>query len=219
MEPTVTELDRGAYDAKRAAPLSGVPLSTVYHWARQGPVRSSVSRSREKLWSYGDLLRLRSIYWLWHVRTVGERVIPASRMDEIRMALEEAAIVGGSLWSVEGGRTRLRLLLDTSGRLYHVAEPVTAVGGQAVLFDRAELDLLGPFDPEGARGPDLVQPRALLRIIPGKCGGEPHHADSRLGTRTVYALKARGFSLDEVIAMYPQDDPVAIGQAVDFEEH
>ncbi len=118
-----------------------------------------------------------------------------------------------------GGRTRLRLLLDTSGTLYHVAEPVTAVGGQAVLFDRAELDLLGPFDPEGAPGPDLVQPRALLRMIPGKCGGEPHLADSRLGTRTVYALKARGFSLDEVIAMYPQDDPVGIGQAVDFEEH
>ena len=55
---------RGAYTAERAAALSGVPKSTVHYWARQDILIPSVSAERVKLWSYGDLMALRTIYWL-----------------------------------------------------------------------------------------------------------------------------------------------------------
>jgi hypothetical protein len=53
----------GAYSAERAAALSGVPKSTIYYWARNGHLIPSVSKS-PLLWSYTDLLALRTIYWL-----------------------------------------------------------------------------------------------------------------------------------------------------------
>lgn len=53
---------RGAYTAERAAALSGVPKSTIHYWARQDILVPSVSAERVKLWSYGDLMALRTIY-------------------------------------------------------------------------------------------------------------------------------------------------------------
>ncbi len=50
----------GCYDARRTAALSGVPRSTVYDWARKGIVVPSISPEREKLWSYADLMALRT---------------------------------------------------------------------------------------------------------------------------------------------------------------
>ena len=51
----------GCYDGPRAAALSGVPVSTVYLWARSGIVEPSVSPTRIKLWSYADLMALRIV--------------------------------------------------------------------------------------------------------------------------------------------------------------
>jgi len=57
----VRRLDLGAYEARRGGVLAGVALSTVYDWARKGIVVPSISPSREKLWSYGELLKLRLV--------------------------------------------------------------------------------------------------------------------------------------------------------------
>jgi len=46
----------GCYEAPRAAALSGVPVSTVYYWARTRVVVPTVSPERKKLWSYADLM-------------------------------------------------------------------------------------------------------------------------------------------------------------------
>ena len=56
----------GCYDARRAAALSRVPISTVYYWARRGVVIPTVSPNKQKLWSYADLMALRIVYWLRH---------------------------------------------------------------------------------------------------------------------------------------------------------
>jgi DNA-binding transcriptional MerR regulator len=54
----------GAYTMERAAALSGVPKSTAYYWARKGLLQPSASQ-RPLLWSYTDLLALRTISsWL-----------------------------------------------------------------------------------------------------------------------------------------------------------
>jgi len=58
------DLLRGVYDADRAAALSGVPVSTVYYWARKGIWEPALSEEKPKLWTYSDLIALRMIYWL-----------------------------------------------------------------------------------------------------------------------------------------------------------
>src|SRR5258708_7073118 len=78
----------GAYSADRAAALSGVPRSTVYHWARQGHLVPSVSQS-PLLWSYTDLLALRTLYWLRQPKKAFDREVPATSMAKIRRALKE----------------------------------------------------------------------------------------------------------------------------------
>jgi DNA-binding transcriptional MerR regulator len=77
----------GAYTAERAAALSGVPRSPIYYWARQGLV-PSLSRS-PLLWSYTDLLALRTLYWLRQPKRAHDREVPATSMPKVRRALAE----------------------------------------------------------------------------------------------------------------------------------
>ena len=56
----------GCYEASRAAALAGVPVSTVYDWARKRIVTPSLSYTRPKLWSYADLMTFRIVYSLRH---------------------------------------------------------------------------------------------------------------------------------------------------------
>lgn len=216
---TSTELDRGCYTAKRAAALSGVPLSTVYYWARHGPVQPSVSATRERLWSYGDLIRLRTVYWLrQHRKHIEDREVTGTSMGLVREVLQTAERRGHRIWEpAEGGRVRIWLLLDERGMPYIDEGGLLDAEGQSLLLDGEELDLLGPFETDAARGPDLVRPRPRLRIVPGKCAGEPHLAGSRLQTRALMALSARGFSVSRLQELYPDDDPVGIEEAVEFE--
>lgn len=208
---TVTDLDRGAYEASRAAALSGVPERTVYRWAERELVVPSVSPVEVKLWSFGDLLTLRLVDWLRRPKRPEEdgAAIARSTLAEIRTAL---AAQGGELWRrTPDGREVPRLLVDRAGRIYPVGPPVATAHGQGVLEDT--LDLLAPF----GTGPDLRRPRAHLRIVPGKVAGEPHLVRSRLTTRAVAALADRGFGMDEIAGMYPHEDPVALREAVELE--
>src|SRR4051794_16328897 len=67
---TLTGMDlQGAYTADRAAALSGVPKSTIHWWARNDILIPKVSSTKVKLWSYGDLMSLRVIYWLRRKKT------------------------------------------------------------------------------------------------------------------------------------------------------
>lgn len=74
----------------------------------------------------------------------------------------------------------------------------------------------GPDGPSSA-GPDLRRPREHLRILPGKCAGEPHLDGSRLTTVTIAALAGRGYSLDDVTRLYPDDSRESLAEAIDLE--
>jgi DNA-binding transcriptional MerR regulator len=76
----ISEL-RGAYTADRAAALAGVPLSTVHYWARNEILIPSVSPTKVKMWSYTDLMGLRTIYWLRQRKVHNRRVAGASDDD------------------------------------------------------------------------------------------------------------------------------------------
>ena len=95
---------RGAYTADRTAALSGVPKSTVHYWARRGILVPSISDVRIKLWSYSDLMSLRTIAWLRATKTAPDgHDVPATAMSAVRRALQELLELDLGLWTEDVG--------------------------------------------------------------------------------------------------------------------
>ena len=205
----------GCYEGPRAAALSGVPKSTLYHWARTGTVKPSVSPTRVKLWSYADLMALRIVYWLRHPKRGNKGVIAASPMPRVREALAELERQGIDIWDDSGGRLNSPLQVDSSGKIYVVSDGVTGADGNQVL--PGILDLLGPFECSEQPGPDLIRPRSTLRIIPGKVSGEPHLSGSRITTQVAAALYENLGDIEKVADLYPGIDVFSFDEAIQFE--
>jgi uncharacterized protein (DUF433 family) len=207
---------RGAYPADRAAALSGVPKSTVHYWAREGILVPSVSAEKVKLWSYSDLMGLRTIAWLRASKTAPDgQSVPATAMKAVRRALTELEEIDLALWSSDGGPN---VAVDRRGRIV-LGEPEQPhhVNGQALL-DSAMLDVLRPFEiGESTRGPDLVAPRPRLRIVPGKLAGAPHVRQTRIETQALAALGARGMSAQRIQSLYPAIELDDVEEALDLE--
>lgn len=209
---TIASLDLGHYEAARAAALSGVPERTVYHWAKTGLIVPSISASRQKLWSYRDLLTLRLVAWLRTAKEdheTGEIEVAASKLRDVAAMLDRAA---DELWRVDDeGREVPSVGVTRDGLIVLLDDPAMTAHGQGILPD--VLDLFAPF----GTGVDLRRPRPHLRIVPGKVSGEPHLSGSRLMTQAVASAAARGLSMKLVAKLYPHEDPVALAEAIDLE--
>ena len=208
---------RGAYPADRAAALSGVPRSTVHYWARHEVLVPSVSPTKVKLWSYPDLMALRTIYWLrQHKVTNQGSDIPASTMPAVRRAIRLLRDLDLDLWTEDGS---LHVAVDPSGRIFvvHGDDEVEDLHGARPL-DPDLLNLIEPFATKTTRGPDLQKPREHLRIVPGKLSGSPHIAHTRLETATISSLRERGFATDGIERLYPNVAPIGLVEAVDLEQ-
>jgi uncharacterized protein (DUF433 family) len=204
----------GRYKAARASALSGVPQSTVYWWARHGIVVPSVSPTREKLWSYADLMALRIVSWLRHEKPAE---LPASPMSRVREALTLLADIGLDLWDPDSAAP-CPLLVDARGFIYVRHGDVVLDGsGQPALLPVEVLELTAPFTEAGLAGPDLVRPRPHLRIVPSKVSGEPHLEHTRITTLTLAALAGRGYSVERIAAMYDEPEDV-VAEALDLEQ-
>jgi uncharacterized protein (DUF433 family) len=207
---------RGAYPADRAAALSGVPKSTVHYWARQEILLPSLSAEKVKLWSYADLMALRTIYWLrQRKQSPGGHEVPASSMPAVRRALRELRDLDLDLWDEEGGPT---VAVDHAGRVILDPHGLPAMDERQLVAHSDWLDLIHPFPTrEGAKGPDLQRPRPHLRIVPGKLAGSPHVARSRVETRALAALARRGMGTGKIARLYPSLEATAIDEALDLE--
>jgi uncharacterized protein (DUF433 family) len=206
---------RGAYTADRASALSGVPKSTIHYWARNEILVPHISPERIKLWSYPDLMALRTIYWLRQSKTVTHgHSVPATSMPAVRRALEALREIDLELWTEERGPS---VAVDRTGHVFITADGVSSVDGQRVLHGDM-LDLLAPFETEQGRAPNLYAPRPRLRIIPGKLSGSPHIVKTRIETIALAALRQRGLSEAKIAALYPIAPPDAIAEALDLEE-
>lgn len=205
----------GCYEAPRAAALSGVPVSTVYNWARRAVVVPSVSPSRQKLWSYADLMALRIVYWLRHPKSGQVKEVPASPMPQVREALEEIEQRDLDIWAENEWQQGSPLRVDLGGRVYLDDGWAAGTSGQKAFIET--LDLLAPFEIGNKNGPDLLRPRSRLRIIPGKVSGEPHLNGSRITTRAVAALHKSVGSAEGVATFYPELDIEEINQAIELE--
>lgn len=208
---------RGAYPADRAAALSGVPLSTVHYWARKEILVPSVSPTRVKLWSYVDLMGLRTIYWLRQEKTASDgRDVHRTTMPAVRTALDALRELDLSLWTQETGPS---VTVDRSGRVWLRADGAVRDAAGAAPLAAEWLDLIEPFSTrEGAIGPDLQSPKPHLRIVPGKLAGSPHIAGSRIETVSLAALADRGLAEDQIHTLYPVVAPVAIAEAIALEQ-
>ncbi len=213
---------RGAYPADRAAALSGVPLSTVHWWARHEILVPSISAQRIKLWSYPDLMGLRIIYWLRHGKTTEDgAAVPRTAMTNVRRALAQLRELDLGLWNEDTGPA---VAVDRAGNVIITdAEPdAEAPHRQRRLpVDDAGdelLHVLAPFAArEGSRGPDLRSPRPQLRIVPGKLGGSPHVAHTRVETEALAALARDRLPVATIGRLYPHVAGGAIEAALDLE--
>ncbi len=212
------QAQRGAYPAPRAAALSGVPQSTVHWWARHEILVPSISAARVKLWSYSDLIGLRIIYWLRQTKAAPDgAAAPRTAMPAVRRALAQISELDLQLWSEETGPA---VKVDRDGNVIVLAEPDPEVAHRQRALSVGEEELLpiAPFHTlEGTRGPDLHTPRPRLRIVPGKLGGSPHVAHTRLESQALGALASSGLSEVKIYRLYPQVDRQAIDDALDLE--
>lgn len=206
----------GAYSAERAAALSGVRKSTVHYWARKGYLVPSVSAERVKLWSFADLMALRTIYWLRQPKTGADgREIPRSKMPMIRQAIVRLRDLDPELF--DGERPNVALTADGQVLLDRAGRPLEAIDGQ--LVERRVIDVLAPFSTlEGLRGPDLSAPRPHLRIVPRKLSGAPHVLDTRVETQAIQALATRGYPLEKILDMYSFLTAVQVRESIELED-
>ena len=206
----------GCYEAPRAAALSGVPVATVYRWARKGIVEPSVSPTRIKLWSYADLMALRIVYWLRHPKIGHSGEVPASPMSKVRWALNELEQQGLDIWAIGSEQQGSPLRVNTSGEvvLFDEHQVIQPDAHQAL---PGMLDLLGPFDFGESKAPDLIRPRSHIRIVPGKVSGEPHIAGSRITSQVIAALYERMQDINAVANLYPGFSNTQFKEAIDLE--
>ncbi|MBA3420892.1 MAG: hypothetical protein H0U12_03200 [Thermoleophilaceae bacterium] len=192
-----------------------MPKSTVYDWARKSVAVPSVSSVSVKLWSYSDLMGLRTIQWLRHEKKAPSGAdVPATSMPKVRRALKTLQQLDLTLWTEQEDPV---VAVDRAGEVYVNAQgrPLTTEG--QALLDADLLDLVRPFSiDEGARGPDLHAPRPSLRIVPGKLSGSPHVHRSRVETQALAALSRR-LSSERVYELYPDLDRNAVDEALDLE--
>ena len=203
---------RGRYDVTRAVQLSGVPRSTVYHWARTGVLVPDYSTDTPKAWSYRDLVYLRLTVWL---RIHG-------------LALEDVAGLVRTWRELfeSDSDAPTEVLTDGIGvALGHFDEDI--LSGQAPFEKMAEyvakFDLLAPVGIYELRrrhiwGPNLFRPTRQTTISPWVMSGEPCLSGSRIPTSNLYALSInRGLQPHEIAKLYPASEPVAIVEAIELE--
>ncbi len=210
---------RGVYTASRASALAGVPLSTVYEWARapRSLILPSVSASRVKLWSWTDLVALRAVYWLRHPLHDERHATSMSVVKQMIRRVEQRADGLGEALVSES----MILRVDGRGRVYLESEEIMTVSPdwtQSVERDLT-VDLLSTFGVDGSLvGPNLRTPRSHLRIVPGKLAGEPHVAETRIETRVLAALKRRAMPESDIIELYPGLTAATLSESLDLEQ-
>lgn len=205
-----------SYEAHRAAALAGVPVSTVYYWARSGIWTPAMPNTRPKLWSYSDLLALRLIDWLRQAKEDFE--LPHTRMSKIRALLSSVEDLGEGLQS-----DTVKVWVEKNGNVViAIGEAVYRPLGDKhlqPLIERGMVSLVAAFERDGGIfAPDLVRPRPTLRIIPGKLSSEPHVDGTRLGTQMIEALRRRGLETEHIVSLYSFLTPRNVDEALSLEE-
>lgn len=207
------------YTAERASAVAGVPRRALYRWAQSGLLVPAVSAPPLKLWSWADLIAARAVEWLR--RPAGTEERPRATLEQVRRLVEDVQQTMARLGKAAASSA---ILLSADGAGVPAIEVADRIG--AARHDGSEqgthwfvVDLISAFPTaRGLQGPDLVQPREGLRIIPGKLCGEPHVQDTRIETRVLRALHQRGYTCERILELYSDLWPEAVAGALDLEQ-
>src|SRR5688572_30799038 len=102
------------------------------------------------------------------------------------MSLESPSPSSAQLWPswrVKGSRAMMSVLWSSRMLGISISCPRVRPLPERALTDKlASETCFTLVSPYLGQGPDLLDPRPLLRIIPGKLHGEPHVVDTRIPT-------------------------------------
>lgn len=187
---------RGQYAAERAAQLAGVPLRTLYHWAREGLLVPDYT-GRPIIWSYRDLVFVRLFTWL-RSKHIAPRVA-SQYIDDVRQVVSAG---DNDLRHVRSAQRLVVLGDETFDRL-------TGEGFLPLLIRYLDVfNLVEPLNvPELGKsrvwGPNLIRPSSHTSISPWVMSGDPCIHRSRLPTASVFALnQERGLAAAEIVSLY-----------------
>ena len=196
-----------AYEPKVAAALSGVTTRRLAYWRGTRVLVPEISADRPFLYSYRDLVALRTFAFLR-----GDRSLQA-----IRRALRTMADMGetehlSSYRLVSQGRRSIALVKD-EGAVDLVERP-----GQALTVVKLG-DVLQSFPLGDIEVPNLARPRQNISVDPGVRNGHPVVAGTRVPFEVVAGLVRDGVPPEEIAQFYPSVNAEGARDAVDFAEY
>jgi uncharacterized protein (DUF433 family) len=203
-----------AFPVPIASVLTGATIAQLAYWRKDTPSAAALlvpegKRSGRYLYSWGDVVALRSIVYLR-----SEKSLP-----RIRRAVAVLRALEADEWTHLGRysliSTKRSILVRTpKGQLLDVGEhPGT------VLEETLMEDVLEPFETRTGRVvPDLKRPRPHITVDPGVLGGYPVVAGTRVPFDAVAALARDELDADDIAAIYPSVRREAIPDATAFAE-
>jgi uncharacterized protein (DUF433 family)/DNA-binding transcriptional MerR regulator len=196
-----------AFEPKVASALSGVSTRRLSYWRGTRILVPEVSSDRPYLYSYRDLIALRTFAYLRGDRS----------LQSIRQALRTLKAIGeddhlSAYRLVAQGKRSIVLIKDESA--------VDLVERPGHLVTVVKLgDVLRSFPFGHIEVPDLARPRQHISVDPSVRAGHPVVSGTRVPFELVAGLVRDGVPPEEVNQFYPAVDAAAARDAVDFAEY
>lgn len=198
-----------AYEPRIASALSGATRSQLDYWRREGLLVPEVSATRPVLYSFRDLIALRSFVFLREKRP----------LQTIRKALNSLRDIGeidhlSQYRFIAQGRRGIALVqAGGEGAIELVEEP----GHQLTVL--ALGDVLRSFPLDNIEVPNLAHPRRRISVNPGVRRGYPVVTGTRVGFDLVVGLVRDGVPPEEIKDYYPGVTAAAARDAASFADY
>jgi uncharacterized protein (DUF433 family)/DNA-binding transcriptional MerR regulator len=201
-----------AYPIPLTAALSGATIDQLAYWRRataSSPplLVPEAKRSGRYLYSWADVIALRSIVYLRQVKS----------LPRIRRAVQTLRTLDPDEW-----RHLSSYKLAATGTSIVVVTPDGVVldvdEHRGTILDEVLLgDVLGRFKrDDGKRVPALAHPRTNISVDPGVLGGYPVVKGTRVPYDVVAGLADEGYSHAEIVELYPSVKAAKIADAQAF---
>ncbi|MBN8883008.1 MAG: DUF433 domain-containing protein [Salana multivorans] len=211
-----------AYPLALTAALTGVTKSQLLAWRKSGLVAPEVQAKRPPLWSFRDLLLLRSLAYL-RAHVSSQKIHKGFRnLHEVQKseAPDDVEVVFAHPSAYQFGTDGKTIFIGTpSGLAYDLLRGVHEGGVQPLIFS-AEL-MLGEFaNWKGAAVAPLATPAPHIQVRPRRMGGWPTIADTRVPFDLIAQLvDYKTVFPEDVTRFYPSVSAEAARAAVEFARH